>query len=105
MGYITIDLKTCYSTTIINYGAWNTGVTIKKLEKKKLENSGILVQLEKAMLTVGKTTCLTITWQPTAAKYTGRSTKEQHSIYLEVKKNLSFSILPLKIKFYLLFLS
>jgi len=96
MGYITINLKTCYSTTIINYGPWNTEITIKKLEKKQLENSGILVQFEKAMLSVGKTTYLTITWQPTSAKYTGRSTREQHPIYLEV--NLNFYILPLKIK-------
>lgn len=96
MGYITIDLKTCYSTTIINYGPWNTEVTIKKFEKKQLENSGILVQFEKAMLTVGKTTCLTITWQPISAKYTGRSTREQHLIYLEV--NLILYILPFKIK-------
>lgn len=85
MGYVTIDLKTCYSITIINYGPWNVEVAIKKLERKQLECSGIFVQFEKAMLTVGKTTCLTITWHPTSAKYTERSTKEQHSIYLEVK--------------------
>lgn len=85
MGYVAIDLQTCYSTTIINYGPWNVEVTIKRLEKKQLEYSGILVQFEKTMLTVGKTTSLTITWQPTLAKYTKRSTEEQHSIYLEVK--------------------
>lgn len=84
MGYIPIDLKTCYSTTIINYGPWNTNVTIKKLEKRQLENSGILVQFEKTMLTVGKSTCLTITWQPITAKYIKRSTKEEHSVHLEV---------------------
>lgn len=90
MGYVAIDLKTCYSTTIVNYGPWNVDVTIRKLEKKQLKNFGILVQFEKAMLTVGKTMCLTITWQPTTAKYTERSTREQHSIYLEV--NLNFYI-------------
>lgn len=94
MGYITINLKTCYSTMIINYGPWNTDVTIKKLEKKQLENSGILVQFEKITLTIGKSTCLTITWQPITAKYTERSTKEEHSVHLEV--NLIYYILPLK---------
>lgn len=94
MGYIAIDLKTYYSTTIVNYGPWNVDVTIKKLEKKQLENSGVFVQFEKAMLAVGKTTCLTITWQPTTTKYTEKSTREQHSIYLEV--NLIFYILSLK---------
>lgn len=92
MGYIAIDVKTCYSTTVLNYGPWNAEVTIKKLEKKQLENSGILVQFEKTTLIVGKTTCLTITWQPTTAKYYERSTREQHTIYLEV--NLIVYILP-----------
>jgi len=92
MGYITIGLKTCYSTMIVNYGPWNVDVTLKKLEKKQLENAGIFVQFEKTMLTVGKTTCLTITWQPTTAKYTERSTREQYSIYLQV----NFYILPFK---------
>lgn len=94
MGYIVINLKTCYSTTILNYGPWNTYVTIKKLEKKQLENSGILVQFEKIMLTVGKSTCLTITWQPITVKYTERSTKEEHLVHLEV--NLICYILPFK---------
>ncbi|XP_011879969.1 PREDICTED: hydrocephalus-inducing protein homolog [Vollenhovia emeryi] len=95
MGYIAIDLKTCYSTTIVNYGPWNTDVTIKKLERKQFENSGILVQFEKAMLSVGKTTCLTITWQPTTVKYKERSTREQHSINLEVSRG---STIPITIK-------
>lgn len=85
MGYVIIDLKTCYSITIINYGPWNVEVAVKKLAKKQLEHSGIFVQFEKAMLIVGKTTSLTITWQPTSVKYIERSIKEQHSIYLEVK--------------------
>ncbi|KAG5323131.1 HYDIN protein, partial [Acromyrmex heyeri] len=95
MGYIVIDVKTCYSTTIVNYGPWNAEVTMKKLEKKQLENSGILVQFEKSTLTVGKTTCLTITWQPTTIKYCERSTREQHTIYLEVSRG---SIIPIIIK-------
>ncbi|XP_039306781.1 hydrocephalus-inducing protein homolog [Solenopsis invicta] len=95
MDYIAIDLQTCYTITIVNYGPWNADVTIKKLEKKRLENSGILVQFEKAILTVGKTTCLTITWQPTRAKYTERSTEEQHSIYLEISRG---STIPIIIK-------
>jgi len=92
MGYIAIDVKTCYSTMIVNYGPWNAEVTIKKLEKKQLENSGILVQFEKTTLTIGKTTCLTIIWQPTAIKYCERSTREQHTIYLEVNLILYFTI-------------
>ncbi|KAG5334606.1 HYDIN protein, partial [Acromyrmex charruanus] len=95
MGYIAIDVKTCYSTTVVNYGPWNAEVTMKKLEKKQLENSGILVQFEKSTLTVGKTTCLTITWQPTTIKYCERSTREQHTIYLEVSRG---SIIPIIIK-------
>lgn len=85
MGYVTIDFRTCCSITIINYGLWNVEVAIKKLAKKQLEHSGIFVQFEKAILIVGKTSSLTITWQPTSTKYAERSTKEQHSIYLEVK--------------------
>ncbi|XP_011690792.1 PREDICTED: hydrocephalus-inducing protein-like [Wasmannia auropunctata] len=95
MGYIAIGLKTCYTTMIVNYGPWNADVTIKKLEKKQLENFGILVQFEKTMLAVGKIAYLTIIWQPTTAKYTERSTKEQHSIYLEVSRG---STIPLIIK-------
>jgi hypothetical protein len=58
---------------------------MKKLKKKQLENSGIFVLFEKTTLAVGKTTSLTIVWQPTSEKYIERSTKEQHMIYLEVK--------------------
>jgi len=60
-------------------------VTMKKLKKKQLENSGIFILFEKTTLAVGKTTLLTIVWQPTSAKYIEKSTKEQHLIYLEVK--------------------
>lgn len=88
MGYIAIGLKTCYSTMIVNYGPWNTDVTIKKLEKKRFENFDIFVQFEKTMLTVGKTSSLSITWQPIITKYTERSTDEQHLLHLEV--NLMF---------------
>ncbi|XP_072764383.1 hydrocephalus-inducing protein homolog [Anoplolepis gracilipes] len=95
MGYVTIDLKTCYSITIINYGPWNVEVAIKKLAKKQFEYSGILIQFEKTMLIVGKTTSLTVTWQPSSAKYVERSTKEQHSIYLEVSRG---STIPIIIK-------
>ncbi|KYN44368.1 Hydrocephalus-inducing protein [Trachymyrmex septentrionalis] len=95
MGYIAINVKTCYSTTVVNYGPWNAEVEIKKLKKKQLENSGILVQFKKTILTVGKTTCLTITWQPTTIKYCKRSTREQHTIYLKVSHG---SIIPIIIK-------
>ncbi|XP_018395305.1 PREDICTED: hydrocephalus-inducing protein homolog [Cyphomyrmex costatus] len=95
MGYIAIDIKTCYSTTIVNYGPWNAEITMKKSEKKQLENSGIFVKFEKTTLTVGKTTCLTIIWQPTTAKYYERSTREQHTIYLEISRG---SIIPIIIK-------
>lgn len=85
MGYVAIDLTTRYSTTIINYGSWNAEIAIKKLDKEQLENSCVVVQLKKALLKVGETVPLAITWRPTSARYTGRSTKEQHLIHLEVK--------------------
>lgn len=85
MGYVAINLTTRFSTTIINYGSWSAEVAVKKLDKKQLENSGIVVQFKKALLKVGKTVPLAITWQPTSARYTERLTKEQHAIHLEVK--------------------
>lgn len=87
MSYVTIDLQTCYSTTIINYGPWNANVALKKLQKK-LADSGILVQFNKTLLKVGETTTLTIIWQPMSTKYTERRTEEEHLIFLEVILNI-----------------
>lgn len=85
MGYLTIDLKACYSTKIVNYGPWSMEIALKKPEKKQLENSGVFVQFKKTPLKVGETVSLTIVWQPTSAKYSERSTEEQHSLRFEVK--------------------
>lgn len=84
MDYIAIDLTTRYSTAIINYGPWSAEIAMKKLDKKQLENSGIVVQFKKVLLKVGEAAPLIITWQPTSARYTERTTKEQHTIHLEV---------------------
>lgn len=89
MGYIIIGLKTSFSTRIINYGLWNAEIEMKRLGKKRLENSGILVQFKKPLLKVGQTTLLTITWQPTATKHAERSKEERHSIHLEVKSTMN----------------
>lgn len=85
MGYVAIDRATHYSTRIINYGPWSTEIAIKKLDKRQLENSGIVVQFKKVLLKVGETAPLSITWQPTSTSYKERHRKEQHLIQLEVK--------------------
>ncbi|XP_014477569.1 PREDICTED: hydrocephalus-inducing protein homolog [Dinoponera quadriceps] len=93
MGFVAIDLTARYSTTIINYGPWSVEIAIKKLDKKQLENSGIVVQFKKVLLKVGETAPLVVTWRPTSAGYTERSTKEQHTIHLEVSRGPTIPII------------
>ncbi|EFN85829.1 Hydrocephalus-inducing protein [Harpegnathos saltator] len=93
MGYVAIDRTTRYSTTIINCGPWNAEIATKKLDKKRLESSGVVVQSKKLLLKVGETAPLAVTWQPTSARYAERSTMEQHSIHLEISRGATIPII------------
>jgi len=84
MNYITIDVQTQRSITIINYGPWKTELALKKSQKKRLDEFGILLQFRRTSLAVGETATLTVIWQPMSTKYTEKKAEEEHFIYLEV---------------------